>query len=242
MYLFVVELTILHKNTIYLHIFGIIQGTPLTSEGNRERLKWRALSLTSIASRHLFQGEPVPAVQTCYKLTELGPMIREAGLTTEDLQMPWRRLILGASQCESGRRDGTVVVLETDDDDDDSATTTATTELPCNLVYAVLNAMSTFPSDNNDEVYERLSNALVRRVLFLTGAVNMQGCPPPDRGEVAFIGRSNVGKSSLINMVRYRARLATIVSAASLTFLRESSYLDLDHQSQIPCIHQQNAW
>jgi GTPase involved in cell partitioning and DNA repair len=29
----------------------------------------------------------------------------------------------------------------------------------------------------------------------------MDGCPEADRGEVAFIGRSNVGKSSLVNMV-----------------------------------------
>ena len=31
----------------------------------------------------------------------------------------------------------------------------------------------------------------------------MDGCPEADRGEVAFIGRSNVGKSSLVNMVRF---------------------------------------
>jgi GTP-binding protein EngB required for normal cell division len=35
----------------------------------------------------------------------------------------------------------------------------------------------------------------------VTGAVGMDGCPEADRGEVAFIGRSNVGKSSLVNMV-----------------------------------------
>jgi hypothetical protein len=61
--------------------------------------------------------------------------------------------------------------------------------------------MTTFPSDNNDGVFEALSNALVRRVLFVTGAVDMAGCPPADRGEAVFIGRSNVGKSSLVNMV-----------------------------------------
>ena len=54
--------------------------------------------------------------------------------------------------------------------------------------------MSTFPSDNDDKVYEALSNALVRRVIFVKGAVDMSGLPPSDRGEVAFIGRSNVGK------------------------------------------------
>jgi len=74
-------------------------------------------------------------------------------------------------------------------------------DLPCNLVYSVLNAMATFPSDNNDQTYEALSNALVRRTVFVTGAVTVEGIPEADRGEVVFIGRSNVGKSSLVNMV-----------------------------------------
>lgn len=186
--------------TIYIYIINSLyfgkqtnglQGTSLTDSANQERLKWRALALCSIASRHFFEGEPSMSVIACEKLTQLGPMVREAGLLAEDLQMPWSRLLLGATQCEAGRRNGTITG-EIDKEID----------LPCNLVYSVLNAMTTFPSDNNDEVYERLSNALVRRVVFLTGAVNMKGCPPPGRGEAAFIGRSNVGKSSLINMVR----------------------------------------
>jgi hypothetical protein len=49
--------------------------------------------------------------------------------------------------------------------------------------------MSTFASDNDDLVYEALSNSLVRRVLFVTGAVDMDGLPPADRGEAVFIGR-----------------------------------------------------
>jgi tRNA U34 5-carboxymethylaminomethyl modifying GTPase MnmE/TrmE len=72
---------------------------------------------------------------------------------------------------------------------------------PCNFVYPVLDAMIAFPSDNNDRTFEALCNALVRRTVFVTGAVDMKGCPSPDRGECAFIGRSNVGKSSLVNMV-----------------------------------------
>ena len=130
------------------------------------------------------------AVKACQMLSELGPLVREASLTAEDLNMPWLRLITGAAQCESGRRNGSVKPCDGVD-----------VELPCNLVYSVLSAMTTFPSDNNDRVYEALSNALVRRVLFVTGAVDMSGCPIPDRAEAAFIGRSNVGKSSLVNMV-----------------------------------------
>ncbi|PSL20973.1 ribosome biogenesis GTP-binding protein YihA/YsxC [Shimia abyssi] len=43
---------------------------------------------------------------------------------------------------------------------------------------------------------------------FLKGVVAMSGLPPGDRIEVCFAGRSNVGKSSLINAVTGRTRLA----------------------------------
>jgi len=166
-----------------------LQGTPLDSHENKEKLKHRALSLASIASRHFFEGEPCMAVKSCDMLSAIGPMIRESGLTIDELAMPWTRIIKGATQCESGRRSGSVIPCMPE------------VELPCNLVYAVLKAMTTFPSDNNDRTYEALSNALVRRTVFVTGAVGMSGLPMADRGEAVFIGRSNVGKSSLVNMV-----------------------------------------
>lgn len=43
---------------------------------------------------------------------------------------------------------------------------------------------------------------------FLKGVVAMDGLPDPDRIEVCFAGRSNVGKSSLINAVTGRRGLA----------------------------------
>ena len=43
---------------------------------------------------------------------------------------------------------------------------------------------------------------------FLKGVVAMDGLPPPDRVEVCFAGRSNVGKSSLINALTGRRWLA----------------------------------
>jgi len=43
---------------------------------------------------------------------------------------------------------------------------------------------------------------------FLKGVVAMSGLPPADRLEVCFAGRSNVGKSSLINAVTGRKALA----------------------------------
>lgn len=173
-----------------------LQGTPLDSPENKDRIKHRALSIASIASRHFFEGEPSMAVKACGMLEELGPIVRMSGLTTDELSMPWARIIRGAAQCESGRRDGSIVPCLPD------------VELPVNLVYSVLNAMTTFPSDNSDRTYEALSNALVRRTLFITGAVDMSGLPSADRGEAVFIGRSNVGKSSLVNMLTNRKSLA----------------------------------
>ncbi len=43
---------------------------------------------------------------------------------------------------------------------------------------------------------------------YLISSPRIEDCPKPDRPEYAFIGRSNVGKSSLINMLTRNARLA----------------------------------
>ncbi|HEX2606340.1 MAG TPA: ribosome biogenesis GTP-binding protein YihA/YsxC [Flavisolibacter sp.] len=47
----------------------------------------------------------------------------------------------------------------------------------------------------------------------------VEQCPKPDRPEYAFIGRSNVGKSSLINMLTQKKELAKISSSPGKTQL-----------------------
>ena len=48
----------------------------------------------------------------------------------------------------------------------------------------------------------------IQNAKFKTSAINFDGCPAPDLPEFAFIGRSNVGKSSLINLITNKEGLA----------------------------------
>ena len=43
---------------------------------------------------------------------------------------------------------------------------------------------------------------------FIKSSAKTQECPVADKAEIAFIGRSNVGKSSLINLLTGRKNLA----------------------------------
>lgn len=54
---------------------------------------------------------------------------------------------------------------------------------------------------------------------FLLSSPNLKGCPPPELAEFAFIGRSNVGKSSLINMLCNQKGLAKTSSKPGKTRL-----------------------
>ncbi len=48
----------------------------------------------------------------------------------------------------------------------------------------------------------------ILQATFVSSVAELAKCPPPDKPEFAFIGRSNVGKSSLINMLTNRKQLA----------------------------------
>ena len=63
-------------------------------------------------------------------------------------------------------------------------------------------------SDQDNDILQLLCNAYLKDLTFVKGAVSMDTLPPSERPEVAFIGRSNVGKSSLINMLTNRKGLA----------------------------------
>jgi GTP-binding protein len=54
---------------------------------------------------------------------------------------------------------------------------------------------------------------------FIISNTDVTKCPKPDKPEVAFIGRSNVGKSSLINMLSLKKDLAKISSTPGKTQL-----------------------
>ncbi len=48
----------------------------------------------------------------------------------------------------------------------------------------------------------------IKEAQFVMSNTDVEKCPAPDRPEYAFIGRSNVGKSSLINMLTNKKALA----------------------------------
>ncbi|HIE58583.1 MAG TPA: YihA family ribosome biogenesis GTP-binding protein [Persephonella sp.] len=58
----------------------------------------------------------------------------------------------------------------------------------------------------------------IKKVQFIKSAVSPKDYPPPDRAEVAIVGRSNVGKSSLINAILNR-KIAKVSSSPGKTRL-----------------------
>ena len=59
----------------------------------------------------------------------------------------------------------------------------------------------------------------IKQAEFITSSAQLSQCPVEDKIEYAFIGRSNVGKSSLINMLVDRKKLAKTSSTPGKTKL-----------------------
>jgi len=67
-----------------------------------------------------------------------------------------------------------------------------------------------------------------RRAAFVISAVDISGCPQPRLPEYAFFGRSNVGKSSLINMITGVKNLAKTSATPGKTQLLNYYLVDGD--------------
>ena len=61
---------------------------------------------------------------------------------------------------------------------------------------------------------------------FLTTGGAPKGYPPPDRPEIAFVGRSNVGKSSMINAITGRKKLVRVSNTPGRT--RTLNFFDVE--------------
>ena len=82
--------------------------------------------------------------------------------------------------------------------------------------------------------YEQIEAARVlfaHPATFMMGAVKMDGLPPADLPEVAFAGRSNVGKSSLINALVGQKYLARASNEPGRT--REINFFLLDEKLRL---------
>lgn len=90
--------------------------------------------------------------------------------------------------------------------------------------------MSDDPLFTEDEL-EAARVLFARQASFMMGAVSIDGLPAPDLPEVAFAGRSNVGKSSLINALVGHKHLARASNEPGRT--REVNFFVLDDRLRL---------
>ena len=83
----------------------------------------------------------------------------------------------------------------------------------------------------DEETLEAARVLFARQASFLMGAVSIDGLPDGDLPEVAFAGRSNVGKSSLINALVGHKHLARASNEPGRT--REVNFFDLDGRMRL---------
>ncbi len=82
-----------------------------------------------------------------------------------------------------------------------------------------------------DEEIEAARVLFARQATFVMGCAKIEQLPDPDLPEVAFAGRSNVGKSSLINGLVGMHKLARASNEPGRT--REVNFFDLDGKMRL---------
>jgi pentatricopeptide repeat protein len=117
-----------------------MDGCALDSSDAQQKLKHRAKALSSIATRHFYQGEPYVAAKALFKLGELGFAIDESHMTDGELDMPWTKLVAAAETCHRTLA-GNHVMKHPD----------SAVKLPENLSELVWGAMLAFPCPGGQE-------------------------------------------------------------------------------------------
>ncbi len=77
---------------------------------------------------------------------------------------------------------------------------------------------------------------IIRKATYLISSATYEQCPKPDRPEYAFIGRSNVGKSSLINMLCNNSKLAKTSAAPGKTQLINHFEIESSAKEKAPTV------
>ncbi len=85
--------------------------------------------------------------------------------------------------------------------------------------------MTMTEEQERDILQEKAKKLFLKTSHFVRGAVSLEGLPSPDRPELAFAGRSNVGKSSLLNALLGRKDLARTSNTPGRT--RELNIFDI---------------
>lgn len=70
-----------------------------------------------------------------------------------------------------------------------------------------------------------------QKATFITSAPSLHDCPEPSLPEICFAGRSNVGKSSLINRITNKKRLARTSNTPGKT--QQMNFYEIDNQFYI---------
>ena len=85
--------------------------------------------------------------------------------------------------------------------------------------------------DADNELAERARKLFAGPIEFLKSAPELKFLPDPDVPEIAFAGRSNVGKSSLLNALTNRNKLARTSNTPGRT--QELNFFDVGDPKQI---------